>query len=216
MRSAGDILYNFHWVLPREVARSSQAYVGFLGAFLERHGIRSVINLRGTNPRHWWWRYETEVCSRLRIRHFDVRLNSRNLPPQRILLDLLDAFDGAEAPLLIKCSGGQDRSSFASALYLVHRHGWQIAQIAEEQFAGWPYLHWPKPQQRWMKVFLTYAAEKAPERPISEWIRGAYTPEDFTRWLGDRRMQDFFRPSVDRHAARAQAAPQEANPPFPR
>jgi hypothetical protein len=216
MRSAVDILYNFHWVVPGEVARSSQAYAGFLQTFLKRHAIRSVINLRGTNPRHWWWRYETKVCSRLGVAHFDVRLNSRNLPPQRILLELLDSFDRAEAPLLIKCSGGQDRSSFASALYLVHRHGWRMAPVAQEQFSGWPYLHWPKQQQRWMKVFLPYLAERAPDRPISEWIRAAYTPEDFARWLGERRMQDCFRPSVDRHASRAPIAAQEANPPFPR
>jgi hypothetical protein len=216
MRSAGDILYNFHWVLPGEVARSSQAYAGFLGTFLERHAIRSVINLRGANPRHWWWRYETNVCSRLGITHFDVRLNSRNLPPQRILLDLLDSFDGAEAPLLIKCSGGQDRSSFASALFLVHRHGWEMAHIAHEQFAGWPYLHWPKPQQRWMKVFIPYLADRAPGRPVSEWIGGAYTPEDFARWLGQRGMQDCFRPLADGRASGGRMAPQEANPPFPR
>ena len=59
MRSVPDILYNFHWVVPGEAARSAQAYAGFLGPFLSAHGIRSEIKLRGRwvddlgNPRYF-------------------------------------------------------------------------------------------------------------------------------------------------------------------
>jgi len=112
MRNILDILYNFHWIVDQEAGRSSQAYAGFLARFLTRHRVQAVINLRGANPRFWWWRYEKSVCARLDVQHFDVRLNSRNLPPQRILLDLMECFDRAARPVLIKCSGGQDRATF--------------------------------------------------------------------------------------------------------
>src|SRR5580658_9810275 len=102
MRSLADILYNFHWVVRGEAARSAQAYAGFLAPFLRSRGICSVINLRGANPDFGWWRYEKAVGERLGIVRFDVRINSRTLPARQTLLDLLDAFDKSTQPFLIK------------------------------------------------------------------------------------------------------------------
>src|SRR5690348_13304924 len=93
MRSLSDVLYNFHWIVPGEAARSAQAYAGFLGPFLSAHGIRSIVNLRGRNDTHLWWRYETRVSARRAIAHFDTMLNSRRLPTGQMLLDVLSAFD---------------------------------------------------------------------------------------------------------------------------
>src|SRR5882672_6659287 len=112
-----DRLYHLHWVT-QDVARCAQPYLGFYEAFLRPHGFRSLINLRGENARYRWWRTERRVAAALKIAHYDVRLSSRNLPSRASLTALFDAFDTAEAPILLKCSGGQDRSAFASALYI--------------------------------------------------------------------------------------------------
>ena len=98
MRSILDVLYNFHWIAPGEAARAAQAYIGFLGPLLKRHDIRAVINLRGANPGHGWWRYETRVCARRGVMHSDVKLNSRQLPTRAMLLDLIDAFASMPRP----------------------------------------------------------------------------------------------------------------------
>ena len=193
MRSLPDILYNFHWVVPGEAARSAQAYAGFLGPFLSAHGIRSVINLRGPNEKFRWWHYEKWVTQKLGIAHFDTVLNSRRLPTRQMLVNLLAAFDAAPKSILIKCSGGQDRSSFASALYIVHRKGWNAFPEASKQFAAWPYLHRPKTHQRWLRHFLTYAREQANDRPLLEWIASDYTPEKMKVWLEDLGWGDYFR-----------------------
>jgi hypothetical protein len=169
-----DVLYNFHWVYRGEFGRSSQAYAGFLEAFLCRHGVRTMINLRGRNPHQRWWRYESRVCNRIGVNHLDVRLNSRNLPTQQVLLHLIDSFEHAEPPVLIKCSGGQDRASLASALYVVHREGWTALESAQSQFAAWPYMHWPRAQQRWVKAFLPYCRESAGALGIRDWVRSHY------------------------------------------
>jgi protein tyrosine/serine phosphatase len=193
MRAIADVLYNFHWIIPGEVARSAQAYAGFLRYFLRRHGIRSVINLRGWNPRFGWWHYEKRVTKRDGIAHIDVKMNSRNLPSRKLLLDLLDAFDAATRPLLLKCSGGQDRTSFAASLYLIHRNGWEAMPYAMNQFARWPYLHLPKRQQQWIKHFPVFAAEEAGSKPLRAWITGSYSPERLKLWLETRGLQDSFR-----------------------
>lgn len=198
MRSVSDVLYNFHWVVPGRAARSSQAYAGFLGAFLRARNIRSVINLRGPNPKHRWWRYETRICKAQGIAHFDTMLSSKRLPTRQMLVDLLDAFARAEAPLLLKCSGGQDRTSFASALLLLQTKGWDALAEAQAQFASWPYLHWPKRHQDWLKVFPEFAREESAGRALADWIRTDYTPERFKVWLEQRGMGKSFRGLYDK------------------
>ncbi len=197
MRSLPEILYNFHWVVPGEAARSSQAYAGFFGPFLNGRGIKGVINLRGPNPKFRWWRNEKRTAERLGIAHIDVVLNSRRLPTPPMLRALIAAFDGAPKPLLLKCSGGQDRSSFAAALYIVHRKGWGAFDEALAQFAAWPYLHRPKQFQRWLKPFLTFARDDAKGRPLADWAREDYTPEKLKAWLEARGLGDSFRGLYD-------------------
>jgi hypothetical protein len=183
MRGPGDILYNFHWIVPGEAARAAQAYAGFLGPFLARHGIKCLINLRGTNPKYAWWRYERRVTETSGIVHLDVMLDSRNLPTREMLITLFDAFDRAPRPFLVKCSGGQDRTSFAAALFLIHRDGWTARDEAFNQFSRFPYLHFPKEHQRWLQPFLAFAEEDAGGLTIADWVRQRYDPERLRDWL---------------------------------
>ncbi|MBS0472665.1 MAG: hypothetical protein JSR60_16445 [Proteobacteria bacterium] len=183
MRSLRDVLYNFHWIVPGEAARGAQAWAGGLEAFLRRNGIRAVINLRGPNPKHSWWHDERAAVGALGGTHIDVVLDSRHLPKREMLADLIAAFDAAPKPFMVKCSGGQDRTSLAAALCLVHRDGWAAFDQAQAQFARWPYLHLPKQEQRWLKQFLEFARTDAAGLAVGEWIRTRYTPERLRDWL---------------------------------
>src|ERR1700742_2862913 len=107
MRKPLNILYNFHWVVAAEAARSAQPYLGLYARFLRGNGIRSVINLRGHHPGFDWWDQEAAACARAGAAHFDAMLDSKRLPLREMLVALLDAFDAAPRPVLVKCSGGQ-------------------------------------------------------------------------------------------------------------
>jgi protein tyrosine phosphatase (PTP) superfamily phosphohydrolase (DUF442 family) len=187
-----DRLYHLHWVSP-ELARSAQPYLGFYQAFLRPHGFKSLINLRGENARYRWWRSERKAAAALGIAHFDVRLSSRNLPSRLSLAALFDAFDTANTPVLIKCSGGQDRSAFASALYILNTKGFAALAQAEAQFAFWPYLHRPKPYQIWLKQFPAYAVAEAGRTELGIWARERYMPQAFAQWLRARGLENSFR-----------------------
>ena len=200
MRSLRDVLYNFHWVVPGEAARAAQAWAGFLGPFLTRNGIRAMINLRGPNPKYGWWRSEKRVTERLGIAHLDTTLDSRHLPTRDMLLALIAAFDAAPKPFVVKCSGGQDRTSLAAALYLLHRQGWSAMDAARAQFARWPYLHFPKAQQRWLRQFVEFAQEDARGAPIADWLRAIYTPERLRDWLTARGQGDTFKAIFEKPA----------------
>jgi hypothetical protein len=184
MRKLLNRLYNFHWVVPGEAARSSQAYLGGLKAFLRGNGLKAIVNLRGHHPRFPWWDYETVASAEIGVAHFDAMLDSRRLPLRDMLVALFDAFDAAPKPFVVKCSGGQDRTSLASALYIVHRGGWEAMDRALRQFRPFPFLHFPRRHQRWLKVFLVYARERSKGAPLGEWVRRGYDPQDFAAWLG--------------------------------
>jgi len=178
MRPFLDVLYNFHWVCDGEAARSSQAYFGGLTSLMRRHGIRAIVNLRGENSDLSWWRYERRVCEQLGARHFDTMLDSRKLPTRPMLVCLMAAFADAPRPFLLKCSGGQDRTGLAAALYLIHRNGWSARGAAIAEFAGSARKH-----QRWAKLFIAFADEEARGRAVAEWIGNDYQPEQFAQWL---------------------------------
>jgi hypothetical protein len=183
MRSPLDILYNFHWIIPGEAARASQAHFGGLGGFLRRHGIRALINLRGENIDLGWWQSETRVARREGVAHFDVMLDSRKLPTRNMLERLIVVFEEAPRPFLLKCSGGQDRTALAAALFLIHRDGWSARARADLQFARFPYLHFPRRHQRWLRLFPDFAAADAAGAPLGTWIRERYEPERMKTWL---------------------------------
>lgn len=191
-RTIGDILYNFHWVIPGEAARAMQAWAGGLSPFLERRGIRAIINLRGRNDDLSWWKKETAIAKSAGIAHLDAMLDSRKLPTRDMLVQLIAAFDAAPRPFMLKCSGGQDRTSFAAALYLVHRDGWGAMAAAQRQFDRFPYLHFPKTQQRWLKAFLDFAQGDAGGQPLAHWIAGSYSPEKLKAWLDANGLQDSY------------------------
>jgi hypothetical protein len=187
-----DRLYHLHWVT-QGLARSAQPYLGCYTAFLRPHGFKSLINLRGENAGFRWWRDEKRAAMRLGIAHFDVKLSSRNIPSRLGLANLFDAFERAEAPILIKCSGGQDRTSLAAALYLLRQGGASALPQAEGQFAFWPYLHRPKDYQRWLKEFPAYAVAEAHGVSLGTWARERYDPQAFAGFLSSKGLYKAFR-----------------------
>jgi protein tyrosine/serine phosphatase len=182
-----DILYNFRWVREGELARASQSHFGGLKGLMRRHGLRAIVNLRGANSDLSWWRYERRVCQRLGAAHLDAMLDSRKLPTQAMLVRLLQAFDEAPRPFLLKCSGGNDRSGFAAALYLIAREGWGGREAALGEFSGRLKRH-----QRWLKLFIAFAREETNEGALGPWIARSYAPERLAQWLKARGEGDSY------------------------
>lgn len=184
---------NLYWI-DRRLARSAQLYGAHVGLILEAHGFRSVLNLRGENPKAKWYRQEAAACAAAGIDYLDVPINSRRLPRRAELLALMEAFDSMQVPALVKCSGGADRTGLAAFLYLLDRDGPAAFPHAERQLRAWPYLHLPKLQQRWMRRFLDYWLDSGgPQMPIRRWLAEVYTSEGFAAWLDARGLRGTYR-----------------------
>jgi hypothetical protein len=185
-------LYHLHWVT-QDVARCAQPYLGFYRGFLRPHGFKSLINLRGENADFRWWRTEKRIAQELGIAHFDVKLSSRNLPSRSGLVELFGALERAQPPILLKCSGGQDRTSLAAALYILQAKGSAALREADNQFAFWPYLHRPKAYQLWLRQLPAYAVAEAQGMPLGQWTRKHYDPKAFAAFLGAKGLSHSFR-----------------------
>ncbi len=132
--------------------------------------------------------WESGVCAALGAPHFDAMLDSRHLPTRAMLVTLMDALEQAPRPFLLKCSGGQDRTGLAAALYLIHRDGWGARKTAEKQFTGIVKKH-----QRWLKQFPAFAEQEARGRALADWIRNDYEPRRLAEWLAAKGLGDSFK-----------------------
>jgi protein tyrosine/serine phosphatase len=171
--------------------RAAQIYGRHVNVLLAHLSIRTLINLRGPNPRASWYRNARSACDALGVTLVDVTLSSRRLPERATLLDLLAAYDAARPKTLLTCSGGADRTSLAAALCLLHRTGDVAA--ARRQMRLFPYLHWPKPHQRWIRVFLDFFESDSAGRPIKTWLAEGYAPERFAAFMRGRGQAGYWR-----------------------
>ncbi|MBH69014.1 MAG: hypothetical protein CMM58_11720 [Rhodospirillaceae bacterium] len=163
--------------------RSAQIYGKYITPLLRLHAIATVVNLRGANPRSRWYNPEKSLCEELGIWHVDHSLHSRRLPKQEILIDLLETFNNAPRPLLIKCSGGADRTGLAAAIFLLNEWGVNSIPQAVKQISFLPYLHLPRQNQKWIKHFPSFFASTHNGVSLCEWIKHTYSTELFSSWL---------------------------------
>ena len=120
--AVGYVLYilltdNFHTVVPRQLYRSGQMSARSLIRAIQRHGIKTVVNLRGPAGDDWYLA-ETNATALLRVQHFDLNLSARRELSDAEAATLIATLRSAAKPVLVHCDGGADRSGLASALYL--------------------------------------------------------------------------------------------------
>ncbi len=185
-------LHNWHWIEPG-LARSAQSYGRFTVRLLRHHGIRALINLRGDNSGSPWYDNERRSAAALGIGYADVPLSSKRLPERASLLAVLEALDAAPRPALVKCSGGADRTGFVAGLHLLDRHGAAALPAARRQTHAWPFLHWPKRHQRWIRAFFAFYEANAGGAPLRDWLRTGYDAGRFAAFLDSRGQQDAWK-----------------------
>ncbi len=110
---------NVHRLLPHRVYRSAQLSPESLYQLIEQKQIRTVINLRGCCEPAQWYSNQAKVIHTLGISQEDITLSANRLPPPQELRRLVEVLDRSEAPLLIHCRQGADRTGLVSAMILL-------------------------------------------------------------------------------------------------
>jgi len=107
---------NFHSVLGDRVFRSAQLSEQQVIDRAEKHGIRTIINLRGTCTDFEWYKSECRGTHACNISQEDITLSSGRLPPPQEIHRLVEVLDNTEYPILLHCRRGADRTGLAATL----------------------------------------------------------------------------------------------------
>ncbi|HKD48761.1 MAG TPA: dual specificity protein phosphatase family protein [Rhizomicrobium sp.] len=125
---------NFHTVVPGQLYRSGQPSAAEIANYNKEFGIKTIINLRGSDRGSGWYDAEVAEANRLGMAHLDFPMSARReltAPEVNRLIALMRA---ARKPILIHCQAGSDRTGLAAALYLVAIAN-TSERVAEEQLS---------------------------------------------------------------------------------
>ena len=109
---------NFHEIIPGELYRSAQLSPEQLEMFAKNYNIRTIVNLRGSNPNDDWYKNEVAVSDKLNLKHIDYRISRKNTISLEQSKELAAILRDAPKPILIHCKAGIDRTGFVTAVYL--------------------------------------------------------------------------------------------------
>lgn len=133
-------LSNRHTVIPGRVYRCAQPSPADLRELTQKHGIRTVINLRGlaldpSAPESRWYLAEATANHELGVSQEDITFSANRLPPPGELRRLIEVLDRTEYPVLIHCKRGADRTGLTSAVVMLLQTD---ATLAEARRQLWP------------------------------------------------------------------------------
>jgi protein tyrosine/serine phosphatase len=132
---------NFHAIVSGEAYRSGQMDAAQLSRFIQAYGIKSIINLRGTNA-PVLYQGEMETAKRLGVQHYDFSLSAIDEITVPQMDEIIRTLRAAPKPVLIHCKAGADRTGLVSALYCFALKGETPAQ-ADRELSVW-YGHVPQ------------------------------------------------------------------------
>lgn len=105
---------NFQIVVQGKVYRSAQPSPEQLKRWINRWGIRTVINLRGDDSSIV--EKEKVMAAQLGVRMVSLSLSAHRLTSRPLMAELINAIETAQLPVLIHCQAGVDRAGTAAAM----------------------------------------------------------------------------------------------------
>jgi protein tyrosine/serine phosphatase len=126
--SCARTLYNFGTVAEGRVYRSGQPSPWLLQWAVSRHGVRTLINLRGRTPG-----FESRFAAQRGMRLFSFDLSATRPPSEAEVERFLGILTEPENyPILVHCKNGVDRTGYMLAMYRISTNGWTKDQALAE------------------------------------------------------------------------------------
>jgi protein tyrosine/serine phosphatase len=169
---------NFRTVLPGAVYRCAQPSARALERAIRKHGIRTVVNLRGCCPTAAWYLDEARATGRLDVAQEDVGLSATRLPSVVGVRQLLDVIDHSEYPILFHCHQGADRTGLAAVMAVLLRTDASLAEA--RRHLGPRSGHLPFGKTGHIDRFFDL---------YEEWLRDEgeeHSPDRFRAWVRER------------------------------
>jgi protein tyrosine phosphatase (PTP) superfamily phosphohydrolase (DUF442 family) len=127
------ILDNFDVVIPGYVYRSAQLTPAALEHYTGAYGLRSIVNLRGSNQDCQWYWDERATAARLGLKFYDIGVDSRYLYHDE-MREVIEALETCPRPVLFHCNSGVDRTGTVAAIAILLLEDNGTLARAEEGF----------------------------------------------------------------------------------
>lgn len=139
-------------------------------------GVETVLNLRGKSH-HSPYYFEVESCERLGMRLIDIPLSARNIPTRETLLKVMEVLEALDAPTLMHCKSGADRTGLVSAIYFLHILNKPVEEAQKMLSLRFVHLNFTKTGI--LDYVIDMYARRVARSPISfkKWVETEYTPK---------------------------------------
>jgi len=126
--SVSDKQFNFH-IVDNDIWRSAQPSIESIAA-MKKHGLKTIINLRGSEENHLW---ESRICDSLGIQYFHLPMDGREVPDTADLNDILRIIENQQnQPIMYHCLGGKDRTGIVTAIYRLKNSDIDFEEVHKE------------------------------------------------------------------------------------
>lgn len=170
--------HNFHPIKEGHIYRSAQINHEPLEELIKKYEIKTIINLRGENKIHDWYKDEISICKKYSIKHYDIDFSAKKLPKKKELLKLFEAFDTAEYPLLLHCMSGADRTGLASVIYELQYEAKTLKESLK-QLSFFRYGHLPNDIDDFFKLYEKFNKG----RDLRTWVEEDYDKIKYEEYL---------------------------------
>lgn len=116
------------------IYRAGQVTADDLREARDELGVRTVINLRGDNPKSEWYQEEVQACRDLGLEYAEYRFESFEHPPQYETRMLVRDLISKPRPILLHCRSGHDRSGWAAAVARI-LDGEPVEKVVDEELS---------------------------------------------------------------------------------
>lgn len=132
------ISQNFAVVEPNKLYRSAQLTTAELEQTIQNYGIKTVISLRGTPLATSFYEQQDIALRRLHTNFIPIDMSEKYYPDEKVLRQILSAFEKSEYPILIHCRAGSDRTGLVAALYQqIYMHKSADESLEQLTFTNW-------------------------------------------------------------------------------
>jgi protein tyrosine phosphatase (PTP) superfamily phosphohydrolase (DUF442 family) len=181
---------NWGVVVPGRLYRSNHPTPWQLRLAAKRHGLRTVINLRGQRPDCGSDVLGREAAARIGLTHVDAPFESRGAPHKDRVLRLAEIFRTMQEPALLHCKSGADRTGLAAGIWLLLQ-GRSVEEALDQLSLRWGHVRQGKTGI--LDAFFLLYAEATRDRgpkPFLDWVREDYDEDALRRDFRSRPWAD--------------------------
>jgi protein tyrosine/serine phosphatase len=185
---------NWAEVIPGRLYRSNHPTPARLALAVRRFGIRTVVNLRGSEKYTPSNVLSVAEAERLGVAHVFIPFESRGAPHRDRILRFHDIYRGMAKPALVHCKSGADRAGLAAGLAILFEGGTAAQALRQLSLR---YLHFSQSKTGILDAFfLRFQAEAEGKKSLLDWVREDYDEAALLRSFKARGLASFINDQV--------------------